>query len=118
MGRIGSATAAHESGAAPLNYVEGFVRQIIGWREFIRRIYRHKGPGYRKRDEFDQHGTLPNFYWAGETDMACMRDCLGQVLTCGYGHHIQRLMVRAMHRCICHGCQSASGARAIDPNKW
>jgi len=90
---VAAALAAYESGAAPLNSVEGFVRQIIGWREFIRGVYWHEGPDYGQRNELDQHGSLPACYWTAETDVACLRACLGQVLECGYGHHIQRLMV-------------------------
>ena len=90
---VGNALAAYESGQAPLNSVEGFIRQIMGWREFIRGIYWHEGASYGSRNELDQHGTLPEFYWTGRTDMVCMRQAIGQVLACGYGHHIQRLMV-------------------------
>jgi deoxyribodipyrimidine photolyase-related protein len=90
---IAPAVEAYENGEAPLNSVEGFVRQIIGWREFIRGIYWHEGPGYRDRNGLDQHGSLPDFYWTGKTDMHCMRESIGQVLSYGYGHHIQRLMV-------------------------
>ena len=90
---VAAAMSTFESGMAPLNCVEGFIRQIIGWREFIRGIYWHEGPSYGARNELDQHGILPSFYWTAETDMVCMRECLGQVLEYGYGHHIQRLMV-------------------------
>jgi len=90
---VAAALAAYESGAAPLNSVEGFVRQVIGWREFIRGLYWHAGPEYGRRNELDQHGHLPEFYWTGDTEMVCLRECLGQVLEYGYGHHIQRLMV-------------------------
>jgi deoxyribodipyrimidine photolyase-related protein len=90
---VAKALAAYENGQAPLNSVEGFIRQIIGWREFIRGIYWHEGPGYRDRNRLDQHGTLPEFYWTGKTDMHCMKQSIGQVQAYGYGHHIQRLMV-------------------------
>lgn len=82
-----------EAREAPLNSVEGFVRQVIGWREFIRGVYWREGPKYGERNGLDQHGDLPGFYWSGETGMNCMRDSIGQVLEHGYGHHIQRLMV-------------------------
>ncbi|MFG0276084.1 MAG: cryptochrome/photolyase family protein [Phycisphaerales bacterium] len=88
-----TAIEAHDAGRAPINAVEGFVRQIIGWREFIRGVYWHEGPGYADRNELDQHGELPKLYWTGDTDMRCMRECVGQVLEHAYGHHIQRLMV-------------------------
>lgn len=90
---VDRAVAAYESGRAPLNAVEGFVRQIIGWREFIRGIYWHEGPGYDARNGLDHHGRLPDFYWTGETDMACMADAIGGVLGTAYAHHISRLMV-------------------------
>ncbi len=87
------ALEAYDNGHAPINAVEGFVRQIIGWREFIRGIYLHAGPDYRNGNTFNEKGSLPEMYWTGETDMACMQQCLGQVLEHAYGHHIQRLMV-------------------------
>jgi deoxyribodipyrimidine photolyase-related protein len=90
---VSAAVDAYQAGAASLNCVEGFVRQLIGWREFIRGIYWYEGPDYGDRNTIDQHGSLPDLYWTGETEMACMKACLGQVLEYGYGHHIQRLMV-------------------------
>lgn len=87
------AVETYRTGKAPLQSVEAFVRQIIGWREFIRGVYWLEGPTYAERNSLDQHGSLPSFYWTGETDMACMRSCIGQVLATGFGHHIQRLMV-------------------------
>jgi deoxyribodipyrimidine photolyase-related protein len=88
-----AALAAYRAGKAPLRSVEAFVRQLIGWREFIRGIYWLEGPGYAVRNGLDQHGKLPDFYWTGRTDMNCLRECLGQVVSSAYGHHIQRLMV-------------------------
>ena len=90
---VDAALAAHAKGAAPLQSVEAFVRQIIGWREYIRGVYRLEGATYEQRNFLDQHGRLPRFFWTGETDMACIGACVGQVLEHGYGHHIQRLMV-------------------------
>ncbi|MDY7108617.1 MAG: cryptochrome/photolyase family protein [Planctomycetota bacterium] len=90
---VDAALEAWRAGDAPINSVEGFVRQIIGWREFIRGLYWQQGPDYGRRNALDQHGALPGFYWTGETDMECMRQALGQVLDEAYGHHIQRLMV-------------------------
>jgi deoxyribodipyrimidine photolyase-related protein len=65
----------------------------MGWREFIRAVYWHEGPKYADRNALDHKGRLPEFYWTGETDMACIRHSIGQVLEQAYGHHIQRLMV-------------------------
>ncbi|MSO51736.1 MAG: cryptochrome/photolyase family protein [Acidobacteria bacterium] len=87
------AIEAFLAGQAPLQSVEAFVRQIIGWREFIRGVYQLEGPAYADRNELDQHGALPALYWTAETDMVCMKACVGQVLETGFGHHIQRLMV-------------------------
>jgi deoxyribodipyrimidine photolyase-related protein len=88
-----AAIDALNAGLAPLASVEGFVRQIIGWREYIRGIYTLEGPAYADRNGLDQHGKLPWFYWNAETDMNCLRTCISQVLSTGFGHHIQRLMV-------------------------
>ena len=90
---VDAAIEAYEAGDAPLNSVEGFVRQIIGWREFIRGVYWSEGPGYPERNGLGHDGALPEFYWTGRTEMSCMRDSVGQVLDHAYGHHIQRLMV-------------------------
>lgn len=90
---VARAVEAYERGDAPLAAVEGFVRQIIGWREFIRGVYWLMGPDYRRRNALGEHGALPEFYWTGDTEMACLRDALLQVLDIGYGHHIQRLMI-------------------------
>ncbi len=90
---IDKAVAAYHDGKAPLNSVEGFVRQILGWREFMRGIYWHEGPDYAQRNALEQVGHLPELYWTGRTDMRCLAESVGQVLQHGYGHHIQRLMV-------------------------
>ncbi len=87
------AERAWQEGRAPLNAVEGFIRQIIGWREFIRGIYWLKMPGYRDTNALNADRSLPDLYWTGETDMACMADAIGQTRRHAYAHHIQRLMV-------------------------
>ncbi|MCX5640643.1 MAG: cryptochrome/photolyase family protein [Planctomycetota bacterium] len=87
------AIKAFNDGEAPLQSVEAFVRQIIGWREFIRGVYWLEGAEYADRNGLNQQGKLPDFYWTADTDMACMKACVGQVIETGYGHHIQRLMV-------------------------
>lgn len=88
-----AAIDAYELGKAPINAVEGFVRQIIGWREFIRGVYYHEGPGYDQRNELEHHGDLPEFYWNADTDMKCMSEALSSVVDHAYGHHIERLMI-------------------------
>jgi deoxyribodipyrimidine photolyase-related protein len=90
---IDAAVEAHRRGSAQINAVEGFVRQIIGWREFIRGVYYREGPEYTQRNALDQNGRLPAFFWTGETDMLCLRHCIGEVLENAWGHHIPRLMV-------------------------
>ena len=85
--------AAYRDGRAPLNAAEGFIRQIIGWREYVRGIYWLKMPDYVDRNFFDADRPLPDFYWTGETDMACLRAAITQTKEEAYAHHIQRLMV-------------------------
>jgi deoxyribodipyrimidine photolyase-related protein len=87
------AAAAYENGAAPLNAVEGFIRQIIGWREFIRGVYWLKMPDYGDANALDANRDLPDFYWTGETDMHCLAQAITQTKEEAYAHHIQRLMV-------------------------
>lgn len=87
------AVEAWRRGVAPLNAVEGFVRQVIGWREFIRGVYWHEGPDYAARNALGHRRALPVLYWTGETEMRCLRESVGEVLRHGFGHHIQRLMV-------------------------
>ncbi|MBB5516733.1 deoxyribodipyrimidine photolyase-related protein [Rubricella aquisinus] len=87
------AEAEYRAGRAPLNAVEGYIRQILGWREFIRGIYFLDGPDYTKHNKLRAQRKLPDFYWTGETDMACIRAAVTQTIEEAYAHHIQRLMV-------------------------
>jgi deoxyribodipyrimidine photolyase-related protein len=87
------AEAEYREGRAPLNAAEGFIRQIVGWREYVRGIYWLKMPGYSRENFFQCDRPLPEFYWTGETEMACVRACVGQTREEAYAHHIQRLMV-------------------------
>ena len=87
------AEAEYRAGRAPLNSVEGYVRQILGWREYMRGIYWREGPTYVDRNFLDHHRPLPAFYWTGETDMHCLAEAIGQTLATAHAHHIQRLMV-------------------------
>jgi deoxyribodipyrimidine photolyase-related protein len=93
---VAVAVAAYHAGAAPLPSVEGFVRQILGWREYVRGIYWTRMPDYAGVNALDANENLPAWYWSGATDMACLRDALEQTLAHGYAHHIQRLMVTGL----------------------
>jgi len=90
---IAAAVAALEAGRAPIEAVEGFVRQILGWREYIRGMYWLDMPGLRAANHFGHARRLPRWYWTGDTHMRCMQQVIGQTLAHGYAHHIQRLMV-------------------------
>lgn len=94
---VEAAVTAYERGRAPLASVEGFVRQIIGWREFIRGIYWRQMPAYLEQNSLDAHHPLPAFYWTGETDMHCLSETIQQTLDYGYAHHIQRLMITGLY---------------------
>lgn len=85
--------AAYRAGKAPLNAAEGFIRQIIGWREYVRGIYWLKMPGYERSNFFGHSRPLPGFYWTADTDMACIKATVTQTRELAYAHHIQRLMV-------------------------
>lgn len=87
------AERAYRDGAAPLPAVEGFIRQIVGWREYVRGIYWSQMPDYPERNVFDHHQPLPDWFWSGDTRMRCMRHAIGQSLQTAHAHHIQRLMV-------------------------
>lgn len=85
--------AEFRAGRVPLNAAEGFIRQIIGWREYVRGIYWREGPDYVRRNHLRATRPLPGWYWTGETDLNCLRQAINQTLDHGYAHHIQRLMV-------------------------
>ncbi|MFN5746118.1 MAG: cryptochrome/photolyase family protein [Methylococcaceae bacterium] len=87
------AEAAYRSGDAPLAAVEGFIRQIVGWREYMRGIYWTQMPGYDQRNVLGHQRPLPHWFWNGDTRMNCMKHAIGQTLETAYAHHIQRLMV-------------------------
>lgn len=93
---IEAAIGAYRSRRAPLAAVEGFVRQILGWREFVRGAYWRDMPAMREANHFGHARALPKWYWTGETRMNCMREAIGQTLAHGYAHHIQRLMITGM----------------------
>ncbi|GAA0873180.1 cryptochrome/photolyase family protein [Gangjinia marincola] len=76
-----------------ISQVEGFVRQILGWREYMRGIYWKEMPGYRRSNKLDNQNDLPDFYWTGDTKMNCLKHSINQSLDHAYAHHIQRLMI-------------------------
>ena len=94
---VSAAEAAYRDGHAPLAAVEGFIRQILGWREYVRGVYWTQMPGYLERNALDAQAPLPAWYWTGDTDMACLKEAITQTLAHGYAHHIQRLMVTGLY---------------------
>ncbi len=90
---VAAAVSAWRERGLPLQSVEGFVRQVIGWREFIRGMYWLDMPRMRDANHYGHARALPRWYWTGDTGMNCMRAAIGQTLRHGYAHHIQRLMV-------------------------
>ena len=79
----------------PLNSVEGFIRQVLGWREYMRGIYNHVDDDYPSRNYFEHTHALPDFFWTGDTKLNCLHQTIDTVMRTGYGHHIQRLMILA-----------------------
>jgi deoxyribodipyrimidine photolyase-related protein len=90
---IDAAEVAYRAHRLPLASVVGFVRQVMGWREFVRGVYWLDMPDLANANYFEHHRPLPSWYWTGATHMKCMRQVIGQTLRYGYAHHIQRLMV-------------------------
>ncbi|MFQ3591897.1 MAG: cryptochrome/photolyase family protein [Gemmataceae bacterium] len=94
---VEAAEAAYRAGLVPLASAEGFIRQILGWREYVRGLYWHLMPGYAQANSLEAHERLPAFYWTGQTEMNCLRHTITQTLEYGYAHHIQRLMVTGLY---------------------
>ena len=88
-----AAEAEYQAGRAPINAVEGFIRQIIGWREYMRGIYFLQGPDYTSRNVLGHTRDLPAFFWGADTAMNCVAKTVEQTKTDAYAHHIQRLMI-------------------------
>jgi len=105
------AEAAYEAGRAPLNAVEGFIRQILGWREYVRGIYWHFMPKYVKSNALNARRPLPQFYWSGDTPMRCLAEVVNQTKRHAYSHHIQRLMVTGNFALL-------AGVRPAEIEKW
>lgn len=87
------AETAYQKGLVSLNSAEGFIRQILGWREYVRGIYWLKMPDYAEKNFLNAKRELPWFYWDGNTDMNCLKQAIQQTQQYAYSHHIQRLMV-------------------------
>jgi deoxyribodipyrimidine photolyase-related protein len=94
---VQAAEAAYLAGHAPLQSAEGYIRQILGWREYVRGIYWTQMPSYVERNALNAQEDLPAWFWTGNTDMACLKDAINQTLEHGYAHHIQRLMVTGLY---------------------
>ena len=94
---IDAAQAAWARGEVPLAAAEGFIRQILGWREYVRGVYDLLMPDYVERNGLQANVPLPDFYWTGRTEMRCLAQAIGQTLQLGYAHHIQRLMVTGLY---------------------
>jgi deoxyribodipyrimidine photolyase-related protein len=105
------AERAYLEGDAPLNAVEGFIRQIVGWREYVRGVYWLKMPDYRDMNALDATRPLPWFYWSGETGMNCVAQVVGQTKRLAYAHHIQRLMVTGTFALL-------AGIRPQEVHEW
>ena len=106
-----AAVRAWREGEAPLAAVEGFVRQILGWREYVRGLYFHSMPGYLDDNALDANLPLPALYWTGDTDMRCLAETVGDTLAHGYAHHIQRLMVTGLFALLL-------GVRPREVHQW
>ena len=90
---VNAAESAWRAGSVPLASAEGFIRQILGWREYVRGVYWAHMPGYTDLNQLGHHRPLPHWFWTGHTRMACLSSAIGQSLEHAYAHHIQRLMV-------------------------
>ncbi|WP_280586363.1 cryptochrome/photolyase family protein [Halorubrum sp. Boch-26] len=95
----------------PLNAAEGFIRQVLGWREFMRHVYREAMPELATANQLEQSRELPPAYWDGDTDMLCLSEAVGHVREHGYAHHIERLMVLSNFALI-------YGADPAEVNEW
>jgi len=108
---VAGAERAWRAGRAPLESTEGFIRQVIGWREYVRGVYWHFMPEYERRNALGAEQPLPGFFWTADTEMKCLRDAIGQTLRYGYAHHIQRLMVTGLFALL-------FGVRPEDVHRW
>src|ERR1700761_4034299 len=95
----------------PLNSLEGFIRQIIGWREFVHGVYWRLMPGYAERNALGADAPIPRFFWTGETDMRCLHEAIRHTIDHAYAHHIERLMVLGLFALLL-------GVRPYDMHLW
>lgn len=102
---------AYQSGQYPLNAVEGFIRQVLGWREYVRGLYWYKMPAYEHENYLGAERGLPSFFWDAKTDMACLHHCLRETKENAYAHHIQRLMVLGNFALL-------AGLHPAEVNEW
>ena len=108
---IDGAIQAYRDKSAPINSVEGFVRQILGWREFVRGVYWLKMPEYAEMNALQADLPMPAFMWTAETEMNCIHICIQQLIDHAYAHHIQRLMVMGLFSLLL-------GVRPYDVHRW
>ena len=108
---VAGAERAWRAGKVPLEATEGFIRQVLGWREYVRGVYWQFMPEYETRNVLAADRPLPNFYWTGNTEMNCLKDALAQTLRYGYAHHIQRLMVTGLFAML-------AGVKPQDVHRW
>lgn len=108
---VSAAESAYRNNQAPLNAAEGFIRQIIGWREYVRGIYWMEMPEYARQNALNASNRLPWLYWSGETKMNCMKQCIKETRENAYAHHIQRLMVLGNFALL-------AGIDPVDVNEW
>ena len=99
------------NGNVNLSSAEGYVRQLIGWREFVWRVYWRMMPEYKQRNKLKANEKLPEFFWTGETKMRCLEDSLNSTIIYGYAHHIQRLMILGNFALI-------AGLDPLETNNW
>lgn len=108
---IAAAEEAYRRGQASIASVEGFIRQILGWREYVRGIYWLRMPGFAGENALGAQEPLPRFYWTAQTSMRCLAEVIGQTLRLGYAHHIQRLMVTGLFALLL-------GVRPEEVHRW
>ena len=108
---IDAAIQAYRDKRAPINSVEGFVRQILGWREFVRGVYWLEMPEYAEMNALQADLPMPAFMWTAETEMNCIHRCIQQLIDHAYAHHIQRLMVMGLFSLLL-------GVRPYEVHQW